>query len=697
MMRLDADAVRALLTPSMVLDHFEVKRSGSTQLATAFCPHCGQLKRASVSIHRETGAWKCFAGDVRVLTDEGTFPIKELAGKCVRLLVPSAQLANVVGRDLSGFWKECAVRSFGKQKLWELTITRNGVSKKIKTTAEHRWFLRSKPRKSRRQITTAKLRPGQRLASLIPQPLTHRETGICPHGVAHGFVFGDGNVNGGASEVTLYGNKDAPLAPFFYNQKSGKRVLKGGVIGRYIGRLPLFFKSLPSLNESPAYIAGFLAGLFAADGCVGPTGHPALNCADKHVLEQVQTFCHRIGIATYEILEQERLVELPQARKKRAAFGGIAQKKKFVIYRLPLLRSTLPSEFFLVAEHRKRFKANASFGRMGWRVKSVRRLKTKEEVFCAVVPGQEAFTLEGNILTGNCHHCGTGGGIIALAAGYAGIDVRADFHKAVGFAAAIAGIPRGVDAEDYAQLLAESKKRREEFAVREKASRARAVARMPSTWSLLDRRSVKGESYLRGRNIDPDRLRELDLVRYHHTGGDPAVALRDLATGKIVGIQYRCLQGEVKLICSPGSQVAGSALVSHLGDIEKCRLAVLVEGLADSLVARLLWPDAAIFGAPGAGQLEGIARAVAPEVMKQNGILILVPDNDAVGTRAGAKAVIAAQAAGLELAEFAAPTDARKILVADLGNNLADQPHHDIAQAWTTSRWRWTWPMPEAR
>lgn len=293
-----------------------------------------------------------------------------------------------------------------------------------------------------------------------------------------------------------------------------------------------------------------------------------------------------------------------------------------------------------------------------------------------------------------CHHCGATGGIIALAAGYAGIDIQTDFYRALGFAAAIAGIPRGVDDEDYAQLLAESKKRRAESAAREKEIRARAVARMPSTWSLLDQRSVKGESYLRNRNIDPDALRALDLVRYR-VGGDPGVALRDLGTGKIVGIQYRCLQGDVKLICSPGSQVAGSALVGHLGDLDRCRVGVLVEGLADSLVARLLWPDAAIFGAPGAGQLEGIAKAIAPAIAAKGGILILVPDNDEVGTRAGALAVIAAQAAGLELTEFGGPMDARKLFVADLGCNLADQPHHDLAQAHSCSRWRWTWPQPE--
>lgn len=295
-----------------------------------------------------------------------------------------------------------------------------------------------------------------------------------------------------------------------------------------------------------------------------------------------------------------------------------------------------------------------------------------------------------------CYHCGTSGSLIALAAGYAGIDIRVDYHKALGFAAAIAGIPRGVEDEDYAQLVEESKKRRAEFEVREKEKRARQVARMPGTWEILDRRSTKGEAYLRGRNIDVDMLRERELVRFH-AEGDPAVALRDIVTGKVVGIQYRCLQGDVKLICSPGSQVVGSALLGCLEHLGAHRVAVLVEGLADALVARMLFPDATIFGAPGAGQLEGIAKIVAPAVVERGGIMVLVPDNDEVGTHAGALAVNAAVAAGLELAEEdCAETDEKKIVVADLGLNLAGQVNHDLAQAWTTSCWRWTWPTRDA-
>ena len=56
-----------------------------------------------------------------------------------------------------------------------------------------------------------------------------------------------------------------------------------------------------------------------------------------------------------------------------------------------------------------------------------------------------------------CHHCGAQGGIFALVAGYAGFDVRVDFHRALGLAAAIAGVPNGVPDEDYARLRANAR------------------------------------------------------------------------------------------------------------------------------------------------------------------------------------------------------------------------------------------------
>lgn len=289
-----------------------------------------------------------------------------------------------------------------------------------------------------------------------------------------------------------------------------------------------------------------------------------------------------------------------------------------------------------------------------------------------------------------CHHCGKQGGLFDLVAGYAGIDPKENFQRVLGVAATIAGVPHGIPDEDYARLLEEHRSRRAEQSAAETARRERIRARMPAIWKTLDRRHITGEAYLRDRGIDPEFLFAADAVRYSKLG-DPAVRLHDLATGNLTGIQYRMLNGDTKLLAHPGSQTAGAALLGRLAHLETVRVAIVVEGLADTLVARQLWPGAAVFGAAGAEQLETIAAAVSKTVFERRGILLIVPDNDDVGVKNTARAVMAAITAGLELTEHVKEHDETKIQIVDLGFNLADQRHHDLADAWKCSRWRWRW------
>lgn len=290
-----------------------------------------------------------------------------------------------------------------------------------------------------------------------------------------------------------------------------------------------------------------------------------------------------------------------------------------------------------------------------------------------------------------CHHCGAHGGLLDLVGGYAGIDAKTSFHRVLGLAATIAGVPHGVADEDYSKLLEDHRVRRAAQVAAEDGRRARMRARMPSIWEQLDRRSVPGESYLRDRNIDPEVLRARDAVRYSHVG-DPAVRLRDLATGEVTGIQYRMLRGDVKLTCQPWSQASGACLLGRVADLEQTRLAIVVEGLADTLVAHLLWPDASVFGAPGAEQLEAIGSTVGSAVARCRGRLLVVPDDDDVGVKHTTRAVIAATTAGLELVDQLREHDEAKMQIVDLGLNLAGQRHHDLADAWAHGRWRWRWP-----
>ena len=170
--------------------------------------------------------------------------------------------------------------------------------------------------------------------------------------------------------------------------------------------------------------------------------------------------------------------------------------------------------------------------------------------------------------------------------------------------------------------------------------------------------------------------------------GDPAVALRDLATGVVAGIQYRTLAGEPKLRAERGSQLAGSALFGRVADLdpEGADVAIIVEGLADTLAAVLAFPGCAVLGAPGWAQLEAVAGAVAPRVAAVRGWLLVTVDDDEKGIEGASAAVVAAARAGLGIARpEAGAGSAGSVRLVELG------AHHDLADAYAAG-WRWAWP-----
>jgi hypothetical protein len=277
------------------------------------------------------------------------------------------------------------------------------------------------------------------------------------------------------------------------------------------------------------------------------------------------------------------------------------------------------------------------------------------------------------------HAHGCAGDILALVAGLAGLDVRAEFPRVVALAAEIAGIsPDGLPPE-LERKIGERRRADAERAATDEAERKRVLAAMPGRWNSLAHRSTVGERYLAGRGLDPAALREVgDVVRYT-ASGDPAVALRDLVSGAIVGYQHRQVIGDLKL-SAPGSQVAGSVLYGRIADLDPdgADVAALVEGLADTLAAHLAFPTCAVFGAAGWRQLGRIAAAIAPRLVEARGWLLIVPHVDGgPGEQGAADAVIAAEDAGLVLHKSIRLVDVR--------------PDNDLADAHARG-WRWAWP-----
>jgi phage/plasmid primase-like uncharacterized protein len=203
---------------------------------------------------------------------------------------------------------------------------------------------------------------------------------------------------------------------------------------------------------------------------------------------------------------------------------------------------------------------------------------------------------------------------------------------------------------------------------------------MIALWQSLDRRSLTGERYLQLRGLDPHELRERGVVRFHPHYGSPAVAIRDLDSGEVCGVQFRRIDdGRPKVITARGSRCVGAALHGRPAELDRegVDVAVVVEGFADTLAAALAFPGCAVFGAAGAGRLANTARYVAPRVREIGGWMLIVPHDDDAGVQAGIAAVHAAGLSGLHLD--------RDLHLVDIGE------HNDLADAWRAG-WRWHWP-----
>jgi hypothetical protein len=330
----------------------------------------------------------CLSGDTEVVTRQGVKPIRALAGSTPELLVP--RVGPKGGLASLGNFQAAPVRSFGRQRLWEVVLESRGGTKTVHATAEHRWILASgkgwelKPPAAYERITST-LQPGDRLRPLRAR--TPVGASIMPPAVAQGFTYGDGTVGQGRRPATLaiYDNgKDDALLPFF---PMAEPIDYNGV--RLIYGLPRFWKELPPLSESRSFLLSWLAGYFAADGTVGAEGRCVLSSADEQSIRFARDVAAVCGIG-YSPLR-------PQLR---SGFG----RPPTVLWTLSLRRRDLPDWFFIIREHALRAAdANQSDARgTYWTVKSVTQTDTTEEVYCATVPGAAAFGLSDDLMTGNC-------------------------------------------------------------------------------------------------------------------------------------------------------------------------------------------------------------------------------------------------------------------------------------------------------
>lgn len=349
-----------------------------------------QLTAGLLSAYQTLAFLHCFGGATEVVTRDGVQPIADLAGSEAELLTkdmgPTAPRSHVR-------WVRARVESFGWQPTLDLRLRRSGHEQVIRTTSGHRWFVgASARRRVAREVTTAELRPGDRLVTVRPSPAgaVTKESAI---GVAHGLVYGDGSRNAHESWAEFLGEDREEMLRFFPSPRVTRLPDRSTGAIRVSG-LPRSFKELPREDEGTAYLFSFLAGWFAADGSVGKQGQVTLCCVNPDALHWMR----RVGLSRLGMV-----MGAPRMQMREGIDG-----KMRPLWSMLIDRGSVSARFFIRSHHRRAFESLAVQANPNrWEVVGVEPSGEVEEVYCAVVPGTETFVLDGMILTGNCRNVKT--------------------------------------------------------------------------------------------------------------------------------------------------------------------------------------------------------------------------------------------------------------------------------------------------
>src|SRR5947209_1063396 len=331
----------------------------------------------------------CFQGDVKAVTRDGVFKLRDLAGKTVDVL------------SAGGAYRPAEFKSFGTQRLLEVVLS-DGRS--ILATPDHQWVARNCSGKDV-VVPTTSLRTGYRLPRVVaPRP---EKSADYYEGVRHGFTFGDGSLckGGTRSRAVFHGAKDLELLSYFEGHGRPPREHQVDpetgpvtVLTRtVIHGLPSHYKRLPENTVSASYWYGFLCGFLAADGSVDKHGCAVLTQVNRDTLAAVEEQLPRLGMAAGPLRGH--------ARRSQFTYKGRTRHYEGPVYYLTLLKQFMRKEDFLLARHRQNFADHyepTTYGQFVG-VKEVRETGRVEEVFCCVEMETHTFVVENAVLTRNCY------------------------------------------------------------------------------------------------------------------------------------------------------------------------------------------------------------------------------------------------------------------------------------------------------
>lgn len=301
----------------------------------------------------------CFRANTKVLTTEGWREVSEVG-------------EGTVISPVDGLGYKAVFSSFGVQEVFRFTLgpLRGVATDPIETyaTADHRWILANNT-----ETTALKVGDVVKTSSVC---IANSDLGF-----VHGFMYGDGALHK-YDYVAKKPRTDAPITGIV--RVCGKKEkhlpaltcvphtltypnhAKGDPYVFY--RQDVAWKNLP-VGEDPAYVAAFIRGWIAADGCETSKCF-TLSSTNKEALEWFREYAPFAGlIVTGKLRNQRRDISI-----------GAYEYKDHMIYI-----------------------QGYAYGNthLGFKVLSKESVGV-EEVFCATEPVHSQLILEKGLVTGNC-------------------------------------------------------------------------------------------------------------------------------------------------------------------------------------------------------------------------------------------------------------------------------------------------------
>ena len=337
-------------------EHYQAFRD--VLLEQRFLP--GGRVQSAVGAPREVTPYNCLTADTKIITADGVMTLLDAYHNGVVTLV-----------DGNGEWVDAGVFEHGIQETFDVTITNGRKAFVVGATADHDWVVHGSDERTK----TADLKPGTKLPHMAVKPESDALA------VMHGLVYGDGAAtkdNGYVLHVCAEHEKTYPVLDNFsipYSETDRGRLYY------FFGKnIHASYKNLPPHGASPEYVAGFIRGVFLADGCL--TKQP----------EYIITGCDSLKawLETYGPLAGFYVT----GASKLSAVTNYGTRTRDT-YNIRFDLRSITQDDCLKGDYRYVSRSNE------WHVKSV-EYRGLEDVYCPSVHTTQSFLLANGMLSGNC-------------------------------------------------------------------------------------------------------------------------------------------------------------------------------------------------------------------------------------------------------------------------------------------------------